>query len=85
MDGEPIPARKPLETHQASGDYEGGIWALVDVDLSTLSSKAKRINITMPARVLAIVDEAAAREGRTRSGLLAHAALSYVDRQSTEH
>ena len=28
-------------------------------------------------------DEAAAREGETRSGLLARAALSYVQRQST--
>ena len=49
-----------------------------------LSSKTKRINITVPARVLAILDEAAAREGETRSGLLARAALSYVERQSTE-
>ena len=84
MDGEPIPTRELFETHQASDDYRGGIWALVPVDISKLSSKTKRINITVPARVLAIVDEAAAREGETRSGLLARAALSYVERQSTE-
>ena len=84
MDGEPIPAKESLETHQASDDYKGGIWALVNIDISKLSSKTKRINITVPARVLAIVDEAAAREGETRSGLLARAALSYVERQSTE-
>ena len=40
--------------------------------------------VTVPARVLAIVDEAAAREGETRSGLLARAALSYVQRRSTD-
>ena len=84
IDGESIPARKSLETHQASEDYKGGTWALVNLDVSKLSSKTKRINITMPARVLAIVDEATAREGETRSGLLARAALSYVERQSTE-
>ena len=84
MDGEPLPARESLETHQASDDYKGGIWALVHVDISKLSSKTKRVNITVPARVLAILDEAAAREGETRSGLLARAALSYVERQSTE-
>lgn len=83
MDGESIPARESLETHQASENYKGGIWVLVDVDVSRLSSKTKRINITVPARVLAIVDEAAAREGETRSGFLARAALSYVERQST--
>ena len=84
MDGEPLPSKESLETHQASDAYKGGIWALVNVDISKLSSKTKRINITVPARVLAIVDEAAAREGETRSGLLARAALSYVERQSTE-
>ena len=84
MDGEAIPARESLETHQASENYKDGIWTLVDVDVSRLSSKTKRINITVPARVLAIVDEAAAREGETRSGFLARAALSYVELQSTE-
>ena len=83
MDGEPVPAQAPLEDHQAS-DGGDGIWALVTVDISKLSSKARRINITVPARVLAIVDEAAAREGETRSGLLARAALSYVQRRSTD-
>ena len=82
MDGEPIPAKESLETHQASDDYKSGIWALVNVDLSKLSSKTKRINITLPERVLAIVDQAAVREGQSRSGLLANAALSYLQRQS---
>lgn len=82
MDGEMVPERAPLETHQTNRAYKGGIWAVVVVDISKLSSKAKRVNITMPARVLAIVDEAAAREGDTRSGLLARAALSYVERHA---
>ena len=82
MDGEAIPPKASLEDHRVSGDFEEGIWALVDVDISKLSSRAKRINITVPERVLAIVDEAAAREGETRSGLLARAALSYVAQQA---
>ena len=82
MDGEMVPERAPLETHQANRAYKGGIWAVVVVDISKLSSKAKRVNITMPARVLAIVDEAAAREGDSRSGLLARAALSYFERHA---
>lgn len=82
MDGETVPERAPLETHRANKAYKGGIWAVVAVDISKLSSKAERVNITMPARVLAIVDEAAAREGDTRSGLLARAALSYVERHA---
>ena len=82
MDGEAIPPRASFEEHRVRSEHEDGIWVLVDVDISKLSSKAKRINITVPERVLAIVDEAAAREGETRSGLLARAALNYVAQQS---
>ena len=82
MDGEVIPARVSLEVHQANEDYRDGVWAIVAVDISELSSKTKRINITLPTRVLAIVDKAAVREGQSRSGLLARAALSYVQRRS---
>ncbi|WP_310777639.1 type II toxin-antitoxin system HicB family antitoxin [Candidatus Palauibacter scopulicola] len=82
MDGEPIPARTSLEAHQGNDDYRGGVWAIADVDISKLSSRTKRINITLPERVLAIVDRAAVREGQSRSGLLARAALSYLEHQS---
>ena len=81
MDGEPVPARTSLETHQGNDDYRDGVWAIAEVDISKLSSKTKRINITLPERVLAIVDQAAVREGQSRSGLLARAALSYVQRE----
>ena len=82
MDGEPIPARASLEAHQVNDDFREGVWAIVAVDVSKLSSKTRRINITLPERVLAIVDQAAVREGQSRSGLLAQAALSYIQRKS---
>ena len=66
------------EEHQANEDFAGGVWALVDADVSKLSGKRVRVNITLPERVLAIVDEAAKREGETRSGYLVRAALGYV-------
>ena len=81
MDDEPIPSRAPIETHQADEDYRDGVWAIVAVDIARLSSKTKRINITIPARVLDIVDQAAVREGQSRSRFLAEAALSHVQRQ----
>jgi len=83
MDGEPIPERQSIDLHQSNRDFENGVWALIDVDISKLSSKTVRVNITMPSRVLSIIDEAAAREGESRSGLLTRAALQFVDRQTT--
>ena len=80
FDGEPIPETHAIEDHQRNPDYAEGTWALVSVDLSKLASKAKRINITLPERVLALVDEQARRDGETRSGLLARAVLDYIGR-----
>ena len=78
MDGDSVPKQRPLEEHQKNEDYADGVWALVDADVSKLSGKSVRVNITLPERVLAIVDEAAKREGETRSGYLARAAMGYV-------
>ena len=80
LDGAPIPERAPIETHRAR-ERNDATWALVAVDVSRLSGATRRVNITMPARVLAIVDEAAARDGESRSGLIARAALSYVQQK----
>jgi predicted RNase H-like HicB family nuclease len=80
-DGEPVPSARSLEYHQGKRDFTGGIWAMVDVDLSKLSGKVKRINITLPERILSQIDSYASSHGQTRSGLLAHAALEYVSSQ----
>jgi predicted RNase H-like HicB family nuclease len=81
-DGEPVPVPSTLELHQCNRDYSGGIWAMVDVDLSKLSGQVKRINITMPERILSQIDSYALSHGETRSGLLTHAALEYVSSKS---
>ena len=80
FDGDAIPEAQSVEGHRKNKKLAGGTWALVSVDLSKLASKAKRINITLPERVLALVDEQAKREGESRSGLLARAALDYIGR-----
>ena len=77
MDGDPIPSLQPIESHKT--EYSGGIWAIVDIDLSKLSGKSKRINITLPERILTVVDSAASREGESRSGVLTRAALEDME------
>ncbi|MGH7887154.1 MAG: type II toxin-antitoxin system HicB family antitoxin, partial [Candidatus Binatia bacterium] len=61
MDGQPIPQVHRIEVHQVNPDYADGVWAVVEIDLAKLSSKAKRINISLPERLLTIIDQAAAR------------------------
>lgn len=73
--GESIPSPKAIEIHAANSDYAGMIWALVSVDLASLSGKSKRLNISLPERVLRRIDSAAQRNGETRSGFIARVAL----------
>lgn len=76
--GENIPSPQGVETHAANPGYAGMIWALVSVDLASLSGKAKRLNISLPERVLRRIDSAAERSGETRSGFIARVALDAV-------
>jgi predicted RNase H-like HicB family nuclease len=82
LDGEPIPAPKSVEYHKDNTEFLGGTWALVDVDLTRLSGKARRVNITIPERVLSLIDDYASRHGETRSGLITQAALEFIAEQT---
>ena len=75
-DGLPVPEPKPLSKHQADPAFAGWIWAVVAVDLASLSDKVERINITLPARVLRRIDQAAKQAGESRSAYLARRALA---------
>ncbi|TCS94103.1 MULTISPECIES: type II toxin-antitoxin system HicB family antitoxin [Tepidimonas] len=73
-DGGEVPQPSPLSEHVSNPDYAGGVWALVEVDTARFDGKAEKINITLPRRLLARVDEYARARGMTRSGFLAQAA-----------
>lgn len=78
MDGEPIPVAADIEKHQKNKRYKNGVWVLVEVDIASLSVRSKRINITMPERLINTVDNYAIRHGASRSGLLAQAVTEYM-------
>lgn len=79
IDHESIPLAKKIEQHINKSDYKGGIWALVNIDLSQLSGKAKRVNITLPERVLSAIDTYTKTHAiKNRSALIANAALNYI-------
>jgi predicted RNase H-like HicB family nuclease len=84
LDGEPIPSPTSIEDHQSNPDYADGVWALVTVDVTKLSGKTRRINITLPERVLNVMDKYAAEHGGTRSGLIAEAAIEYIASRQEE-
>ena len=78
LNGEAIPLPHDIQQHHGNPDYADGMWALVEIDISKLSGKTRRVNITLPERVLTMMDNYASRHGETRSGLIAQAALEFI-------
>lgn len=73
-----IPEPRAVDSYINDKSYYGGVWAFVDVDLTKLSGKSKRVNITIPERLLATIDTYVKAHGAKRSSFLAEAAVSYM-------
>ena len=80
-EGMPVPAPRDIGVHRDNPEFADGTWAVVSVDRRTLRIRAKRINITMPERILDAVDRYARERGETRSGLLVQAVSDYMGRE----
>lgn len=74
--GEPeaVPLPTPLEQLAKHPDYQGGVWMLVDIDLTRIDTKPVRLNISLPAHLVQQIDAYASAHHLTRSGFLAKAA-----------
>lgn len=74
-EGMPVPEPSAIETLRKDRALRGWLWAVVSVDLSQLSDKTERVNITLPSRVLRRIDAAAKEAGESRSGYIARRAI----------
>lgn len=80
IDNECIPVGTTIDRWIHDEAFQGGVWAFIDIDLNRISGRAKRINITMPERVLSLIDLYARNHAiKNRSSFLADAALSYME------
>ncbi len=75
-DGQDIPKPSAMEEIRKNPEFSGWIFGAVDVDLSKLSGKAERVNITLPRLVLRRLDAKARQAGDTRSGYIAQMVMS---------
>lgn len=83
-DNEKIPQPGLIESHRKKADFKTATWAVVGIDIDKLSGKAKRVNITIPERILSQIDEYAGKSGESRSGLLTQAALEYMHEHNAQ-
>jgi predicted RNase H-like HicB family nuclease len=72
--GGELPDPRPIAEHYANPDFAGGVWAVVEVDVAGFESQAENIDIALPHRLLAKIDEYAKIHGTSRNGFLAEAA-----------
>ena len=78
LDNESIPLQKSIEEHLENPDFKGGVLAMIKVDVSKISGKTTRINVSLPERFLRQIDEYTEQHGGNRSGFLVDAAMSYM-------
>ncbi|HBO5845836.1 TPA: type II toxin-antitoxin system HicB family antitoxin [Pseudomonas aeruginosa] len=76
-DGEVLPQPQEVDAHMVNSDYAGGVWAVVDFDVTPYLGKAVRFNATLPEHLLNRIDARVKIDKRyaSRSGFLAAAAI----------
>jgi predicted RNase H-like HicB family nuclease len=76
-DDETLPQAQEIDAHLENPDFAGGVWAIVDFDLTPYLGKSVRFNASLPEHLLNRIDEKVQKDHRyaSRSGFLATAAL----------
>lgn len=76
-DDETLPQAQEVDVHLDNPDFAGGVWAVVDFDLTPYLGKSVRFNASLPEHLLNRIDEKVQKDHRyaSRSGFLATAAL----------
>ena len=73
-DGDDVPLPTDIVKHQQNPDFAVNyIWAIVDIDISRFMGKAEKINVTLPSRLIHLIDKKVTKDSRykSRSGFLA--------------
>ncbi|MDY0835828.1 type II toxin-antitoxin system HicB family antitoxin [Pseudomonas sp. SED1] len=76
-DDERLPQAREVDFHLENRDFAGGVWAVIDFDLTPYLGKSVRFNASLPEQLLNRIDERVQKDHRyaSRSGFLATAAL----------
>lgn len=77
-----LPVANDIGAHLDHEDCQGGVWAIIDVDLNKHDGKAIKLNMTLPQNLLARIDQFVGDhpEYRSRSGFFAEIARKEIQR-----
>lgn len=77
-DGDSVPPPSDLGQLMRDPEYSDGSWMQVEIDVNKVSTKAVRLNITLPENVLHQIDAAAHARHMSRSAFLQQSALKEI-------
>jgi predicted RNase H-like HicB family nuclease len=72
-DPDAVPPPTPLENLVNAPEYAGGVWMLVDLDLSRIDTRPVRLNASLPSNLVQQIDAWAEAHHMARFGFLARA------------
>lgn len=72
-DGKDIPLASEASKYLNDEEFKGFIWAVVDVDVSRYLGKAEKVNVTLPSRLIRMIDDQVGKDKqyKSRSAFLA--------------
>ena len=72
-DGDEIPFAKGIDSYINNAEFTDYIWAVVDIDVSRYLGKAEKVNVTLPSRLIRLIDDQVAKDStyKSRSAFLA--------------
>lgn len=75
-DGDDIPLASEAAKFFDNEEYQGMVWAVVDIDVSRYLGKAEKVNVTLPSRLIHLIDDRVKKDTRfkSRSAFLAASA-----------
>lgn len=74
-----LPQPTDINELEQSGEYENGMWMLIDVDLSKLEARPMRLNVSLPVSIVKKMDDFASENHLTRSALIVKATQEYLN------
>ena len=72
-DGSDIPLASQVSNFLDNEEFKGFIWAVVDIDVSRYLGKAEKVNVTLPSRLIRMIDDKVGKDKlyKSRSAFLA--------------
>ncbi|WP_111857843.1 type II toxin-antitoxin system HicB family antitoxin [Acinetobacter sp. CFCC 10889] len=72
-DKEEIPLASEVSAFLNNDEYQGYIWAVIDIDISRYLGKSEKVNVTLPSRLIHLIDDQVGkgRIYKSRSAFLA--------------